>query len=264
MPYSRARGVTALPEGDALSCALAGIGIGIAAEPTLDPDLEPTLLAASVAGMVHDDLRVLALLVTWFDVHAPRVNADRLTRLVASQTPRVRAFWAAVAKWKQKDRRLARLARAYRGPVIDLLATGSDFQLRRRGEDPRFAGTKLRVPAGVLRDRPVDVMAPAALARHHRAYRWRLIVGPTFRADLWAALERDPAATAYALARATGSSYATAWATRGDFLLLGNVEWLAASGTIDLSASAAARVAAIAARPSGPSAALKRALKKRR
>jgi len=102
---------------------------------------------------------------------------------------------------------------------VDLLATGTDFQIARRGEDPRFADTYLRIPAGILRDRPGDVLDSAALARHHRPYYWRLIIGPTYRADVWAALERTPTATAYALAAGTGASYATAWAARSDFML---------------------------------------------
>ena len=176
------------------------------------------MVAASIAGMEQDDLRVLALLTSWFDIHSVRVNADRLTRLVATQSPRVRAFWAALARWKRRDRRLARLAR-HRGRRVDLLATGTDFQIARRAEDPRFEGTCLRIPAGILRDRPGDVIDSAALARHHRPYYWRLIIGPTYRADVWAALERTPTATAYALAAATDASYATASATRSDFMV---------------------------------------------
>ncbi len=218
MPYSRTRRPPALPTGDELTRSLAGIGIALAAEPIRDADIETTLVAASIAGMEQDDLRGLALLVTWFDIHSARVNADRLTRLVGAQSPRVRAFWAALAHWKRRDRRFARLAR-HRGSRVDLLATGTDFQIARHGEDPRFAGTCLRIPAGILRDRPGDVLDSAAMARHHRAYHWRLIIGPTYRADLWAALERMPKATAYALAASTGASYATAWSTRADFLV---------------------------------------------
>jgi hypothetical protein len=38
----------------------------------------------------------------------------------------------------------------------------------RYDEDPRFAGSALRVPANVLRDRAADVEEPAELARHHQ------------------------------------------------------------------------------------------------
>jgi hypothetical protein len=64
---------------------------------------------------------------------------------------------AAFARWKQKERRFSRLAR-YRGPTGDLLATVTDFLLERRGENPRFADTKLRVPQASS--------APAPSPRH--------------------------------------------------------------------------------------------------
>lgn len=206
------------PIGDALTADLVGIGLLVGGEGSRDPNIEDTLLAASVEGLERDDLRVLAVLVTWFGVHAAHVNAGRLTRLVALQeSKRVRAFWTALARWRTTDRRFARLARADRGPRIDLLSTGTDLQVARHGEDGRFAGSKLRVPAYVLRDRPADVLQPAELARSHAAYRWRLVIGPTYRADMWAALERQPDLSAAALARATYGSFATAWQVRRDF-----------------------------------------------
>ena len=136
-----------------------GIGmlVGGVASPT--PDLEATLVRASIEGMERGDLRVLAVLVTWFGVHAAHVNADRLTRHVALQaSKRVRAFWSALARWRATDRRFASLAQAYGGPRLDLLAAGTDFQVARHGEDPRFTSSKLRVPANVLRDRSADVL----------------------------------------------------------------------------------------------------------
>jgi hypothetical protein len=192
----------------------------VGGEGSRDPNIEDTLLFASVEGMERDDLRVLAVLITWFGVHAAHVNADRLTRLVAMQvSKRVRAFWSALARWRAADRRFARLARAYRGPRLDLLSTGTDFQVARHGEDPRFAGSKLRVPANVLRDRPADVLQPAELARTHAAYRWRVVIGPGYRADMWAALERKPDLSAAALARETYGSFATAGQVRRDFVV---------------------------------------------
>ncbi|HTE55879.1 MAG TPA: hypothetical protein VK698_33735 [Kofleriaceae bacterium] len=218
MPFRRQAHAVVLPAMENLASAVAGLGIAMAATPLREADIEATLLAASIEGMDRADLRLVALVVSWFGVHSSRVNADRLTRLVAGQSIRVRALWAALALWKRKDRRFGRLARVHRGQAIDLLATGTDFQLRRRGEDLRFSGSGLRVPAGVLRDRPGDIEEPAALARRHRTYHWRVVIGPTYRADLWAALERTPSATAYAVAGVTGASYASAWSARADFL----------------------------------------------
>jgi hypothetical protein len=218
MAHSRALAPAQAPSTDALTADMVGIGMLVGGEASRDPNIEDTLLFASVEGMERDDLRVLAVLVTWFGVHSSRVNADRLTRLVALQeSKRVRAFWSALAHWRSTDRRFARLARGYRGPRVDLLTTGTGFQVRRHGEDPRFAGSRLRAPANVLRDRPADVLTPAELAARHSAYRWRLVIGPTYRADMWAALEREPSLSAAALARTAYGSFATAWQTRRDF-----------------------------------------------
>lgn len=218
MAHSRALAPALAPSTDALTADMVGIGMLVGGEGSRDPNIEDTLLFASVEGMERADLRVLAVLVTWFGVHSGRVNADRLTRLVALQeSRRVRAFWSALAHWRAADRRFARLARGYRGRRVDLLTAGTDFQVGRHGEDPRLAGSNLRAPANVLRDRPSDVLTPAELAGRHSDYRWRLAIGPTYRADMWSALERHPALSAAALARATYGSFATAWQTRRDF-----------------------------------------------
>jgi hypothetical protein len=221
MPSRTTLAPTAPTGPDALTSAMVGIGMKLAAPAAAEPNIEDTLLFASIDSMDEDDLRVLAVLVTWFGVHAPWVNADRLTKMVSGhESDRVRAFWSALGRWQAKDRRFARLARLYTGERIDLLSTGTSFQVKRHGEDPRFEGSALRVPAKVLRDRPTDVQEPAELARRHRAYRYRVMMGPTYRADMWAALEADPTLSAAALARKTYGSFATAWHVRRDFALL--------------------------------------------
>lgn len=221
MSFSRALVPAAPPGSAALTSAMVGIGMGFAATPAADPNIEDTLLFASLEAMESHDLRVLALLVTWFGVHQPWVNADRLTKLVAAQgSARVRAVWSALARWQGRDRRFARLAKIYTSGRLDLLPVGTGFQVRRHGEDPRFAGSALRVPANVLRDRAADVDPPPELARRHHAYRCRVMIGPTYRADMWAALEDDPTLSAAALARKTYGSFATAWHVRRDFTVI--------------------------------------------
>lgn len=210
--------------GDALTSAMVGIGMLFAAAPSPEPDIEDTIIAASVEGMERDDLRVLALLVTWLGVHHARINADKLVRSMEVQlSERVRAFWASVARWLAVDRRFARLER-HCGPDqrVDLLSTGTELQMRRRGEDARFAQGPLRVPAGVLRDRQTDVLSPAALARRHTGYRYRVLMGPSYRADMWALLDRDPSLSAAALARRARGSFATGWQVKRDRDLLGD------------------------------------------
>src|SRR5438552_13321853 len=49
---------------------------------SLDIHSYRTILFASIEGVEHYDLRVLAVLVTWFGMHAPWVSADRLTKVV--------------------------------------------------------------------------------------------------------------------------------------------------------------------------------------
>ncbi len=222
MGFSRAIAPATAPSGDALTSDMVAIGMSFAApRAASDPPIEDTLLRASEEGLLRDDLRVLSVLTTWFGIHAPWVNADRLTRIASAHpSVRVRAYWAALARTAAPDRRFARLAALHRGARVSLLTSGTEYQLARRGQDQRFARGPLRVPAGILRDRPSDVVPPADLARRHAAYRWRVIIGPTYRADMWAALERTPTLTAAALARATYGSFATAWRVKRDFLLV--------------------------------------------
>ncbi len=221
MAFNRALVPRAAPESDALTSAMVGIGMGFAAPAAVEPNIEDTLFFASVEAMERDDLRVLAVLVTWFGVHARWVNADRLTRLVAAQgTARVRALWSALATWQAKDRRFARLGALYVGRRVDLQPVGAAFHIRKHGEDPRFSGSPLRVPANVLRDRAADVLSPRELALRHRPYRSRLRMGPTYRADVWVALEAAPHLSAAELARRTYASFATAWQAKQDFEIL--------------------------------------------
>lgn len=221
MAYKRPTSTGPVLEGEALTAALVGIGMAFAIHPQANPNLEDTLVAASNAGMEHDDRRVLALLMTWLEVHSGWINADRLISLVGQHPNlRVRVFWQAVSIWLGKDRRFLRLAKAYEGPVLDLLTTGTAFHLERSGEDPRFVGSPLRVPAGILRNRKQDVLSPAELAHRHDGYRWRILLGPSYRADMWAELERQPGLSAAELARRACGSFATAWHVKRDWALL--------------------------------------------
>jgi hypothetical protein len=208
------------PSNDVLTARMAGIGLNFAATPERDADIEGTLVQASSLGMDDADLRVLSVLTTWLGVHHAHVNADRLIRLVAEhESPRVHAYWAAVASWLAKDRRFARLS-ASEGAAVDLLPVGTDFQLKRKGEDERFVGSKLRVPRGTLRDRADDVLSPEALAKRHAGYRNRVVIGPTWRADVWTILEKAPGLTVAEVARRASCSFATAWQTAKDFKVL--------------------------------------------
>lgn len=220
MPFSRPQAPTP-PTDERLTARMVGIGMVFAAEAERDADIESTLVHASELGMEGGDLRVLAVLTTWLGVHHAHVNADRLVQLVAHHdSGRVRAYWAAIARWLGKDRRFARLSKERSKAEVELLPVGTAFQIARRGEDPRFASSKLRVPAGTLRDRTEDVLSPAALLRMHAGYKNRVRFGPTFRADAWTALEKAPDASVAEIARRASCGFATAWAAARDFRLL--------------------------------------------
>ena len=203
---------------------MVGIGMLFAASPNPEARVEETLVRASVEGMDADDLRVLAVLTSWLGVHHRYINADRLVRCVSAQSSsRALAYWAAIARWLSADRRFARLARLHEGPPLELLPVGTALQLARRGEDARFVGSSLRVPDGVLRDRQADVLTPAQLVAQHRGIYNRALMGPTWRADVWSALEMQPEMSVAALARHVGCAFSTAWQVAQDFRLLHGV-----------------------------------------
>jgi hypothetical protein len=73
----------------------------------------------------------------------------------------------------------------------------------------------------MLRDRKADVLDPRELAKRHRGYRRRVLLGPSYRADVWAELDRNPGSSAAELARRAYASFATAWLVKRDWELLG-------------------------------------------
>ncbi|MCP4502724.1 MAG: hypothetical protein GY822_22490 [Deltaproteobacteria bacterium] len=228
MPFKRSLLPTKRPDNDVVTTQMVGIGMNFAAKSEPNANIEDTLIYASELGMDEGDLRVLSVLTTWINVHHAHINADRLVRvLLQHPSTRVQAYWSAVAsslKKTQNDRRFIKLVLMQKNNVnddkVDLLPVGSIFQIARRGEDVRFAGSNLRVPAGTLRDRDVDVLAPGELAQIHRGYRNRIHLGPTWRADVWTVLELTPDLSVAEAARRAYCSFATAWQVAQDFRLL--------------------------------------------
>lgn len=221
MPYRRSTSFSQILTGDDLTKAMAGIGMAFAEAPAPSPNIENTVLSASFEGMEQDDLRVLSVLLQWLEVYQSWINADRLFRTITSiESPRVRAFWAAVGFWLEKDHRFSRFVNLYKGPRIDLLRERTAFQIQRKGEDPRFEKSPLCVPAGILRQRASDVHPPEEMIKRHIGLRLRVLMGPSYRADMWAELEKKPDLSTAELARRTYGSFATAWNIKKDFNLL--------------------------------------------
>ena len=209
-----------VPQNLDLENRLAGLGMALACEPTRDANIEDVLLEGVRAGMVDGNLRVLGLITSWLDHYHAWINADRLIRCLRTESSaRVQAYWVSRAQAWATDIRWKRLRQQSCIPV-DLLPVGTAFQVTRKGEDPRFVGTVVRVPQGTLRERTGDVEPAHHIACHHRSFRWRLLVGPSYRADCLAVVEAEPTITASALARRTYASFATAWGVLRDLRLL--------------------------------------------
>jgi hypothetical protein len=211
MSFKRVLHPLEFAKGEKLTSDLVGIGIRLAAPPSNEePNIEDTLVAASIEGIVSEDFRTLALLVDWLGIHVERVNVDRLTKVVAALPHKsVKAFWAGVAHWQSADPRMKKLLKLYRGPRKDLMPESGDFLIQRNGEDERFSGSPFRVGSKSLRKRPSDVLSPHELSKKHSQYRWRVIIGPTYRADMWALLEAG-IQSASELARRCYGSWPTA------------------------------------------------------
>ncbi len=205
--------------GNKLTSDLVGIGFRLAAPtPNEEPNIEDTLVAASIEGIVREDFRVLALLVDWLSIHVDRVNVDRLTKLVASLPYKpVKAFWAGIAHWQRTDPRMKKLRKVHPKQRVDLLAEGGDFLIQRNGEDERFAGSPFRVAAKTLRHRPSDILSASDLAKKHAAFRWRIVIGPSYRADMWALLEADSELKPTDVAKRSYGSWPTAWSVKRDW-----------------------------------------------
>jgi len=222
MAHKRVLTPTEYATGEKLTSDMVGIGMRFASSPpATEPNIEDTLVAASIEGVLQEDYRVLSLLVDWFDIHFERVNADRLFKMVkVVQEMRVRAFWKALAQWKKRDWRLKKLQKVYSKYRVELMGEGTTFQIERHGEDERFVGTALVIPNKLLRHRPGDILSPEVLAERHAGYRYRIMIGPSYRADMWALIERHPELTPAEIARQTYGSFPTAWETRKDWMIL--------------------------------------------
>lgn len=220
MSFKRVLYPTKYAEGEELTHDLAAIGFLFGTQAAHSPNIENTLIAASIEG-VQGDYRVLSLLVDWLDIHLFNINADRLIKLVLKlKGSREKHFWCAIAQWKSADIRLKKLTVLYNSR-IDLFESGTSLQIERKGEDSRFKGTVLRVPNGSLRQRPSDILMPEKLAKIHISYRARVLLGPTYRADMWAILEETKASLSPAeIARRAYGSFPTALKVKRDWSIL--------------------------------------------
>lgn len=223
MSFSRSFLPQKFPQGDELTSHLIGIGIRLNGRAKRNGNIEDLLVASSLEGLAGDG-RLLSLLIDWIEIHSARINADRLVKMVialkSKQDERFIIFWAAIAEWLANDIRFAKLRKLAPKTRFDFLEDRTDFLIQKNGEDPRFQNTCLRVPDKVFRHRLDDIMSPEELAKIHTAYRFRILLGPSYRADMWAELSQNPELTNAELARLCYGSYPTAFTVKKDFFIL--------------------------------------------
>lgn len=220
--------------GQALDNDLRAIGINVAAtEKSIDPNIEETLIAASVEAVNDKNNRIAGLLVDWISLHYGRINVDRLTKLVmelrGDKFKYVGAFWAANAQRLYKtDWRFKKLVGVYHGPRVDYvdrfnISSGDNVTkmfLEIRGEDERFKATCLRVPHQVFSFRPHQIFSAYDISRSHMGFRYRVMFGASYRADVWALLRRNPKLSGYRLAQLAYCSATAASKIKKDYLIV--------------------------------------------
>lgn len=222
MGFKRISHLENYPTGSELTKMLTGIGIKIGNNDYIkNVNIEDTLISGVIEG-VSGDYRVLSLITNWIEIHHEIVNADRLFRAVSViNEKKVKAYFANLSFIMAKDPRFKKFRSIYKGER-QLLGLTDDYSylVKKHGEDERFSNGKLIVANYTLRNRKEDVMSIQEMAKFHRVYYYRLLIGPVYRADMIGYLTLRSELSASELAKATYGSFATAWEVLKTFNLL--------------------------------------------
>ena len=222
-----------IQSGNQLDSSLRAIGFNVFCDrKSTDPNIEETLISASIEAVNGRDNRLGGLVVDWMTIHSARINVDRLTKFVNqlnNDTYKfVRVFWCANAqRLFTKDQRFKRLSQIYRGRRINLVdcltykkRKRTNLLIALKGQDERFTNTCIRLPKGYFSERSKQIFPASVVAKNHLTYRYRLMMGPSYRADVWGLIKRNPNISAYALAKKAYCSYRTAYITKKDYEML--------------------------------------------
>ncbi len=220
--------------GKSLDNDLRAIGFNLSGrKKSIDPNIESVIISASIEAVNNKDNRIGGLLVDWITVHYLRINVDRLTKFIFSLSDSdykfVKIFWCANAqRLFIKDQRFKRLSELYKGRRINFadrfIRKGqkkmTKMLIEIKGEDERFKRTCIRVPKGHFSERPHQIFPVSVIAKNHLPYRYRVMMGSSYRADLWALLDNDSSISAYALGKKAHCSYRAAYMAKKDYELL--------------------------------------------
>ena len=223
MSFKRIECLDNYPLGDELTPKLIGIGFKLGGIAEENANIEDCLIAAATER-TNGDFRTLSLLTDWFFIHHKFVNIDRLIRALKKiKEPKVKCYFSAIGLGLQKNNGYKKLSKIYRGEGLLLgLNTEYRFLIKRNGEDERFTGSKFLVANKTLRSRPEDILTSKELALIHQDYYYRILIGPSYRADMISQYLKNSSLTASQLAKNTYGSFATAWEVMRDINLLPN------------------------------------------
>lgn len=209
MGFKRIDSIENYPTGDELTRKLIGIGFKLGGRAEYNSNIEDCLIAACIEG-VTGDYRTLSLLTDWIFIHFRYINVDRLFRALKTiSDDRVKCYFSAIGFHFRKEYSYKKLTSVYSGKKI--LLGDDSFLLKRNGEDERFKGSKLIVPAKLLRSRSSDISTSEELAKIHKDYFYRVLIGPSYRADMISSFLRNPSISPSELAKKTYGSFASAW-----------------------------------------------------
>ncbi|MDE0151026.1 MAG: hypothetical protein OXK80_00820 [Bdellovibrionales bacterium] len=220
--------------GKSLDSDLRAIGFNLSGKKkSIDPNIEFVIISASIEAVNNKDNRIGGLLVDWITVHYLRINVDRLTKFISSLSDKeykfVKIFWCANAqRLFVKDQRFKRLSKLYNGRRVNFAdrfikkeqQKVTKMLIEIKGEDERFKKTCIRVSKGYFSERPQQIFPVSIIAKNHLPYRYRVMMGPSYRADLWALLDSHPNISAYALGKKAHCSYRSAYIAKKDYELL--------------------------------------------
>lgn len=212
MSFKRVFTISEYPSGEELSGKLIGLGFKIGGIKEDNPNIEDTIVAAAIDGM-NGDYRTLSLLTDWLFIHSGIINIDRLFKALNElDDRRVSAYFSSIGIHFKRDPRFKKISTLYKKQRLFLEKSKSyEFLVSRNGEDDRFKNTKLIVARGTLRIRHDDIATPQEMAKLHKDYYYRMLIGPSFRADMVSCFLRERTISASELARKCYGSFATAW-----------------------------------------------------
>lgn len=206
--------------GEELTKALVGLGFLLSSVSKKNVNIEHCLISLIKESFSDDlayDLRLLALLVNWLEIHISQVNANRFIKLIKDlENPKALIFLSGVFE-HLNDPRFKKFIEIYSSKKRTHFLKGSSFLVERNGEDSRFRNTKLIIHSKALSDRPDLILSPEVVSQKHLYYRYRVLLGPTYRADIIANLSIDENLSPAELARYHFTNYQTSYKAKKDF-----------------------------------------------